>query len=111
MVADIGAGVLATSDAHAQACENDEKVHAENVSLRVILEADVDIPIDAYAKVAWETKRKNKLPKCTENKPAHSLKALDAFTYKPIQVRVTKMRPFVDLHKNHIKIFPIVSPQ
>ena len=75
VVADMGAIVLATS--------GDIQVHAENGDLRVVLEAVVDVRIDANA---WEAKRKNELPKYTENKPTYFLSALVALT-NPIKLK------------------------
>ena len=75
VTAKMGAGVFATSDEHAQVCEDDVEVN-----MRVVLVADVDVRIDANA---WEAKRKNELTKYTENKPAHFLKALVIFIYIP----------------------------
>ena len=75
VTANMGAGVFATSNEHAQACEDDVEVN-----MRVVLVADVDVRIDANA---WEAKRTNELNKYTENKPAHSPKALLIFIYIP----------------------------
>ena len=51
VTANMDAGVFATNDEHAQACEDDVEVN-----MRVVLVSDVDVRIDANA---WEAKRKN----------------------------------------------------
>eukprot|EP01084_Bolivina_argentea_P303973 524907_1 len=50
--ANLAAAVLALGDAGARAAEDDEEVHAVNAGRRVVLEAEVNVLLDAKAKVA-----------------------------------------------------------